>query len=94
MLKVSAHGAGNLLECLRLEDLLPESPCNGKGICGKCRVRVLSGDVSPLTEQEKKRVLEDAHRKSSKDGFFDHCGADCAEECCECIEDLADPTAL
>lgn len=58
MLKVSAHGAGNLLECLRLEDLLPESPCNGKGICGKCRVRVLSGDVSPLTEQEKKFLTQ------------------------------------
>ena len=52
MLNVSAHGTGNLLECLRLEGLLPESPCNGKGLCGKCRVRVISGAVSPLTEQD------------------------------------------
>lgn len=51
----------------------------------KYRVQDSIANQKPLTEQEKKRVLEDAHRKSSKDGFFDHCGADCAEECCECI---------
>lgn len=54
MLNVSVHSSANLLECLRLEGLLPESPCNGKGLCGKCRVRVSNGEVSPLTEQEKK----------------------------------------
>ena len=54
MLNVSVHSSANLLECLRLEGLLPESPCNGKGLCGKCRVRVSNGEVSPLTEQEKR----------------------------------------
>ena len=42
-----------------LENLLSvgefvDNPCNGKGKCGKCKVRVLSGECSPLTEEEKK----------------------------------------
>ena len=53
MLKLEPCGRQNILECLRAAGFLPESPCNGKGLCGKCRVRVLSGVVSPLTEREK-----------------------------------------
>jgi uncharacterized 2Fe-2S/4Fe-4S cluster protein (DUF4445 family) len=29
-----------------------DSQCNGKGKCGKCRVRVLEGEVSPFTQEE------------------------------------------
>jgi len=43
-----------ILEQLRQSGVLMESPCNGKGLCGKCKVRIMSGEVSPLTEQEKK----------------------------------------
>lgn len=54
MLNVEPHGAANILECLRREGHLPESPCNGRGLCGKCKVRILRGEVSALTEQEQK----------------------------------------
>lgn len=30
--------------------------CSGKGYCGKCIVEVLVGELSPLTDQEKKRI--------------------------------------
>jgi len=30
------------------------SLCGGKGTCGKCKVRILSGDVSPLDEREER----------------------------------------
>ncbi len=30
-----------------------ETSCGGKGQCGKCKVRVLAGDCSPLTDEEK-----------------------------------------
>lgn len=56
MLKVQSHGDANLLECLRLSGILLESPCNGKGICGKCKVKILSGRLSALSEQEKKHL--------------------------------------
>lgn len=29
-----------------------KSPCNGKGKCGKCVVKVTSGDVSEVTKSE------------------------------------------
>ena len=30
--------------------------CSGKGYCGKCLVEALGGELSPLTDQEKKRI--------------------------------------
>jgi len=39
-----AHEAGVYLHSL----------CGGKGTCGKCRIRILSGRVSPPTEKERK----------------------------------------
>ena len=61
MLKVQSHGEMNLLDCLRSSGILLESPCNGKGICGKCKVKILSGAVSALTEQEKIITAHNAH---------------------------------
>lgn len=59
MLKVQSHGEMNLLDCLRSSGILLESPCNGKGICGKCKVKILSGAVSALTEQEKRYLTRE-----------------------------------
>jgi uncharacterized 2Fe-2S/4Fe-4S cluster protein (DUF4445 family) len=33
-----------------------DSFCGGKGTCGKCKIRILSGQVSPLTEKEKEHL--------------------------------------
>ena len=51
MLQVNQCGI-NILEQLREAGTLLESPCNGKGLCGKCRIRVLSGDAGPVTQAE------------------------------------------
>lgn len=40
------HQGGNLLDTLRSYDMAPPTPCGGKGICGKCRVRILKGDAA------------------------------------------------
>ena len=53
MLRVEACGE-TILEQLRQGGTLLESPCNGKGLCGKCRVRVVEGDAGPVTEEEKR----------------------------------------
>lgn len=45
-----------LLEVLHRNEILVENPCNGKGTCGKCRVKVLFGEVSPMTETERKHL--------------------------------------
>ena len=35
------------------------APCGGKGLCGRCRVRVMEGRLSPLTEAEKRLLKEE-----------------------------------
>lgn len=53
MAKVTAKDGGeNLLGLLLREQIFVEDPCGGKGICGKCKVRVISGTTSEMTEEE------------------------------------------
>ena len=49
----------NLLEKLRKEGRFVENPCNGKGICGKCKVKILSGDAGEVTETERHFLSEE-----------------------------------
>ena len=44
----------SLLEILLAAEVFVENPCNGKGVCGKCRVKILKGALSEpcATEQE------------------------------------------
>ena len=44
----------SLLDALKNEGFIPETPCNGKGICGKCRVLVHNS--VPYTPEEKKHL--------------------------------------
>ena len=53
-LTVAPAGDVTLLSLLRRNGTLLESPCNGKGLCGKCKVRILSGPVSALAESERR----------------------------------------
>ena len=43
-----------LLDIFLAEKIFVDNPCNGKGVCGKCRVKILSGDVSEACETERK----------------------------------------
>lgn len=45
-------GKETLLMALRSQGVSLEAPCNGKHLCGKCKLRVLSGQVSPMTQEE------------------------------------------
>ncbi|WP_373600559.1 ASKHA domain-containing protein [Paraclostridium bifermentans] len=42
----------NILEIIQNNNLGMESPCGGKGLCGKCKIKVLNGDINPLTKEE------------------------------------------
>ena len=50
--KISCKEGDNLLKVLLAEGIFVDNPCNGKGICGKCKVRILSGQVSAASETE------------------------------------------
>ena len=49
----------NLLEALNhIPEISLDAPCGGKGTCGKCRVRIINGYVSPITPEEEKLLDE------------------------------------
>ena len=62
MASVTVMQTGRRLECLEIANLLQtlldagvfvDNPCNGTGVCGKCKVRVVSGKCSPVSETER-----------------------------------------
>lgn len=53
--KVYEYAAGGtLLEILLAQKIFVDNPCNGKGVCGKCRVKIVKGEVESPTETEQK----------------------------------------
>lgn len=56
MIEVKRGQNKNLLELLLDQKHFVDNPCNGKGLCGKCRVKIISGEVNSLTSTEE-RIL-------------------------------------
>lgn len=54
--RICCGEGSNLLQVLLEEGVFVDNPCGGKGICGKCKVKIWSGDVSPVTETERKHL--------------------------------------
>ena len=44
----------NLLDILLENEIFVDNPCNGKGLCGKCKVRILEGNLPEMSETEEK----------------------------------------
>lgn len=49
----------DLLDLFIDRNIVLESPCGGKGICGKCKIKLISGEVNPITEKEIAFLRED-----------------------------------
>lgn len=47
-----------ILDCARDAGVYVEAQCNGKGVCGKCKVRILEGGVSPCAREESNHIQE------------------------------------
>lgn len=52
--RICCEKGANLLKVLLDAGVFVDNPCNGTGICGKCKVRILGGDLSPMSETERK----------------------------------------
>lgn len=50
--RIPCEEGANALTTLLNAGVFVDNPCNGTGICGKCRIRVLQGDVSPMSATE------------------------------------------
>lgn len=44
----------SLLDIIQSNNLGMESPCGGKGLCGKCKIQVLDGDINEFSKEELK----------------------------------------
>lgn len=42
----------SLLEILLAQNIFIDNPCNGKGVCGKCKVRIVSGEAGEVSSTE------------------------------------------
>ncbi len=54
---MTAEQGANLLHFLREHHVALEASCNGKGVCGKCRVRIRKGNA-PVTEADRRFFTE------------------------------------
>lgn len=52
-------GEGTLLKNLLDAGIFVDNPCNGTGICGKCKVRILQGKCSLMSETERRLLSEE-----------------------------------
>lgn len=66
-----------------------EADCGGAGVCGRCRVRVLSGEVSPVTAAER-AALPAAELEA---GWRLACMAEAAGDCALLVPDSWDASA-
>jgi uncharacterized 2Fe-2S/4Fe-4S cluster protein (DUF4445 family) len=56
--EVVAEEGSSILDAARTANVFIDSHCNGKSTCGKCKVRVVEGVVSPVTLTEIKFINE------------------------------------
>ena len=57
-IRVSCKNGANLLQTLLDAGIFVDNACSGKGICGKCKVKVLNSSLSEASETEKKVLKE------------------------------------
>lgn len=59
--EITCENENNLLRVLLEHDIFMENPCNGVGVCGKCKVRVQTARaaVSEMDETERKHLKEE-----------------------------------
>ncbi|CQR73727.1 Na(+)-translocating NADH-quinone reductase subunit F [Sporomusa ovata DSM 2662] len=49
----------NLLQLLLENGIFVDNPCNGKGSCGKCKIRLLQGKLPAVSETEKRLLKKE-----------------------------------
>ncbi len=57
--EISYEPGATLLQILLDAGIFVDNPCNGKGVCGKCKVRIVCGEIGELTETEKRILKQD-----------------------------------
>ncbi len=61
--RVQVDWQATLLDAARQAGIALTSTCGGEGNCGQCRIQVVSGEVTPLTEDERYLLSEEERRQ-------------------------------
>jgi uncharacterized 2Fe-2S/4Fe-4S cluster protein (DUF4445 family) len=58
---INHNGAisGDLLEVLSENEIFVDNACNGKGSCGKCKIRVVEGQLPAISETERRLLKKE-----------------------------------
>src|SRR5665648_480743 len=54
--RVLLHQDKNIVDAALLAGLDLVTSCNGLGICGSCKIRLMNGKLSAITEEEKNQL--------------------------------------
>lgn len=61
-ISIEVDDGTKLVEAVRSAGLSIETPCNGMGTCGKCKVKAV-GELSPITDKEKGFIRESLNER-------------------------------
>lgn len=80
----------NLMEVLQRNKVYLEAPCGGKGICGKCKIKIESGSLSELSSEEN-NFLSD---KEKKEGYRLACCTQVMGDIVASLDDSSDTAQI
>ena len=79
---IECNDGDNLLELARRANVAIDAPCSGNGSCGKCRVRLVEGEL----ESPRSRHISD---EEYKDGWRLSCSSKVRSDCTVFVPDIA-----
>ena len=80
--EIECNAGDNLLELARRANVAIDAPCSGNGSCGKCRVKLLSGEVESIPS----RHISD---EEYKEGWRLSCNCKVVSDCTVMVPDIA-----
>jgi len=79
---IECNAGDNLLEVARRANVAIDAPCSGNGSCGKCRVKLLEGELETIPS----RHISD---EEYKEGWRLSCNSKVAGDCTVLVPDIA-----
>ena len=80
--QIECNAGDNLLELARRANVAIDAPCSGNGSCGKCRVKLLEGQLDTIPS----RHISD---EEYKEGWRLSCNCKVASDCTVLVPDIA-----
>ena len=80
--QIECNAGDNLLELARRANVAIDAPCSGNGSCGKCRVKLLSGEVESIPSRH---ITDEEY----KEGWRLSCNTKVVGDCTVFVPDIA-----